>query len=63
MQDLFPSDVLEGSLTKTVAYCKSVVAINDGKGKFTVVALPEVAQLSCINAIEQTDVTTMVNLI
>ncbi|MDI9858583.1 VCBS repeat-containing protein [Flectobacillus roseus] len=56
LQDLFPSDVLEGGLTKTVGYCKSIVAINDGKGKFTVAALPEVAQLSCINAIEQADV-------
>ncbi len=56
IQDLFPSDVLEGSVNKTVAFCKSVVAINDGKGHFTIQYLPEVVQLSCVNAIETTDV-------
>lgn len=56
LQDLFPSDILEGSLIKTVGYCKSVVAVNDGKGNFTLSELPEVTQLSCINAIETTDI-------
>ncbi|MDR6561106.1 MULTISPECIES: FG-GAP-like repeat-containing protein [unclassified Arcicella] len=54
--DLFPSDVLENALVKTVKYCKSAVAINDGKGQFTLVELPEVVQTSCVNAIMYYDI-------
>lgn len=51
IQELFPPTVLEGTLMKTVKYCKSAIALNNGKGQFNIVALPEGAQLSCINAI------------
>ena len=51
LQDLFPSDVLNACQVKTVNYKKSVIAINDGKGNFTVQELPDAVQLSCINAI------------
>lgn len=56
IEDLFPSNVLEGALVKTVKTCKSSVAINDGKGNFTLVDLPEGVQTSCINAIECFDI-------
>ncbi|MFN3851205.1 MAG: VCBS repeat-containing protein [Spirosomataceae bacterium] len=55
IEDLFDDDVLEKSLVKKVDYQKSCVAINDGKGKFTVVELPIEAQFSCINATYCTD--------
>ncbi len=51
ISDLFPADILESALVKNVKTCKSVIALNDGKGKFTVIDLPEVVQLSCVNAI------------
>ena len=51
ISDLFPADILESALVKTVKTCKSVIALNNGKGKFTIIDLPEVVQLSCINAI------------
>ncbi len=51
LSDLFPADILEGAVVKSIKSCKSVVALNDGKGKFTTVDLPETIQLSCINAI------------
>jgi enediyne biosynthesis protein E4 len=51
LSDLFPADILEGALVKNITTCKSVIAINDGKGKFTTIDLPETVQLSCVNAI------------
>ena len=56
LKDLFPANVLEKALVKTANYCKSAVAINDGKGNFTLVALPETVQLSCVNAITCIDI-------
>lgn len=37
-------------------YTSSCIAINDGKGNFTVQALPPMVQLSCVNAILCTDI-------
>ena len=51
LSDLFPSDILQGALVKNIKTCKSVIALNNGKGKFTTVDLPETVQLSCVNAI------------
>jgi enediyne biosynthesis protein E4 len=51
LSDLFPADILEGALVKNIKTCKSIIALNDGKGKFTIIDLPETVQLSCVNAI------------
>jgi hypothetical protein len=51
IQELFPAELLNKSLVRQINYCKSIVAINDGKGNFTVRELPSKAQLSVINAI------------
>jgi enediyne biosynthesis protein E4 len=56
LPDLFPSNILDEALVKSVNFRKSIIAINDGKGKFTVVDLPNDAQISCINAITCYDV-------
>ena len=53
---MFPSNVLGGALVKTVKFRKSVIALNDGKGKFTLVDLPENVQTSCVNAITCYDI-------
>ena len=56
IQDLFGKAVLEKSGKKEFNYCKSIVAINDGKGSFTIQPLPTMVQLSSVNAISTADV-------
>jgi enediyne biosynthesis protein E4 len=56
MQDLFGNAVLSSAAVRTFNYCSSVVAINQGKGKFLVKPLPVRAQLSSINAIYPADI-------
>ncbi|NIJ55727.1 hypothetical protein FHS68_004920 [Dyadobacter arcticus] len=56
VQDLFPEDMLQSSVRKTVNYMKSAIAVNDGKGHFKLTPLPEMVQISCLNAIESEDV-------
>ncbi|MCE6990842.1 VCBS repeat-containing protein [Dyadobacter sp. CY323] len=56
VQDLFPEDLLKNAVHKTVTYIRSAIAVNDGKGHFTIKPLPEMAQISCLNAIESIDV-------
>lgn len=51
LQDLFPAPVLEACQVKTLTYRRSIVAINDGKGAFTVRDLPAAVQMTCVNAI------------
>ena len=55
IQDLFSKDVIEKSVQKTFNYCQSIIAINNGNGKFTIQALPLMVQLSSVNAITATD--------
>jgi len=56
LADLFDSEILRQAQVKQVNYLKSVIAINDGKGNFTVQELPVAAQLSCVNALAIADV-------
>ena len=56
IQDLFIKSVLEKSGKKEFNYCKSIVAINDGKGSFTIQPLPTMVQLSSVNAISIADI-------
>ena len=51
LQDLFSPAVLESGQLKTMNYQRSIVAINDGKGNFTVRDLPAAVQMTCVNAI------------
>jgi hypothetical protein len=55
VQDLFGSQVKEASVQE-YHYSASVIAINDGKGRFTIQELPVMTQLSCINAILCSDI-------
>ena len=55
IQELFPRDLMLSSYERSVNYLKSAIAVNDGKGNFTLSALPEIMQFSCLNAIESAD--------
>ena len=56
MQDLFSKELIQSAVVKQFNYSSSCVAINEGNGKFSVKAMPVMAQLSCINAILPLDV-------
>ena len=51
LQDLFSPAVLDGGQMKLMNYQRSIVAINDGRGNFTVRDLPAAVQMTCVNAI------------
>lgn len=56
IQQLIPQQVVANSIVKQVTISQSVVAINEGGGKFTIRRLPERVQLSCICDIACLDV-------
>ncbi|MEO6638120.1 MAG: FG-GAP-like repeat-containing protein, partial [Ginsengibacter sp.] len=56
IQGLFGEDVIKSSVVKTFNYASSIIAVNNGNGTFSIQRLPPRMQLSCINAIEFTDV-------
>nr|WP_299387349.1 VCBS repeat-containing protein [Allomuricauda sp.] len=56
IHELFPKEVLDNSIVKQVTSSASVIAINEGGGKFTIKQLPPRAQLSCICDITCADV-------
>lgn len=56
VQELFKNNDLDEAEIKQVNYLKSVVAINDGKGNFSIMELPSAVQFSCVNAITTTDI-------
>lgn len=53
---LFGKDLLKTAAQRTFNYCRSVIAWNEGNGKFRVEALPYWIQLSSVNAVEFADV-------
>ncbi len=56
IQELFSKEVIARSEKKEFNYSSSIIAINDGKGGFTVKPLPQMVQLSSVNAIEIVDI-------
>ncbi|RYY57758.1 MAG: CRTAC1 family protein [Chitinophagaceae bacterium] len=56
IQELFPAALLDKSRVEEFNYTSSVVAINDGKGGFTITELPQQVQLSSVNSIYIADV-------
>ncbi|HEX6848920.1 MAG TPA: VCBS repeat-containing protein [Chitinophagaceae bacterium] len=56
IQDLFKPALVQSATVKTFNYSSSVIAWNEGSGKFTIQELPMVAQLSSINAIQCRDI-------
>jgi hypothetical protein len=56
IQELIPTDIIEGSITKEVNNSKSVVALNLGNSEFKIIDLPNQVQFSSVNAIEVLDI-------
>ncbi len=56
IDELFPGEVIKNTIVKQVNTMESVIAINDGNGKFTIKNLPSMVQLSCVCGITCTDV-------
>ncbi len=55
IDELFDATLLENSITKTVVTSKSLIAINNGSGTFTIKELPKEVQLSCVCSISCMD--------
>ena len=62
VSELFPEAVFENTLVKEANTMESVIAINEGGGKFTIKKLPARVQLSCICGISCTDIDQDGNL-
>jgi hypothetical protein len=56
IQQLFNREALKKSEVREFNYPSSCIAINDGNGKFSVIKLPPMVQMSCVNAILCTDI-------
>jgi ASPIC and UnbV./FG-GAP repeat. len=56
VQDLFGKELINSSTQKQFNFSQSIIAINDGKGHFTIQPLPMMVQLSSVNAINCTDI-------
>ena len=56
VSELFPASVFENTIIKQANTMESVIAINEGNGKFTIKILPNRVQLSCVCGISCTDV-------
>jgi hypothetical protein len=56
VQELFNKELIEKSEVKKFNYCSSVIAINNGKGRFIIQKLPASVQLSSVNAVCVTDI-------
>ncbi|SNY94578.1 VCBS repeat-containing protein [Flagellimonas pacifica] len=62
IQELFSKEIIDNSIVKQVETSASMIAINEGGGKFTIQKLPPRVQLSCVCDITCTDVNNDGNL-
>lgn len=62
INELFSNEIIENSIVKLSSISESVIAVNDGGGKFTIIELPYRVQLSCVCGITCTDVNNDGNL-
>ena len=62
IQQLLPQEVVANSIVKKATLSESVVAINEGNGRFSIRKLPQRVQLSCICGIACMDVNQDGNL-
>jgi len=56
IDQLFPEEIFTMSIVKEAAHAESVIAINDGDGKFSIMPLPSRVQLSCVCGISCVDI-------
>lgn len=62
IDELFPEDVFDKSIMNQAIIGESIVAVNEGNGKFKVKKLPDWVQLSCVCGITCTDLNKDGNL-
>ncbi len=55
MEELFTPEQLKKTVVKQINYASSIIAVNQGNGKFTIQPLPPMAQLSSVKSIVCTD--------
>lgn len=55
IDELFPAEIVSKSIIKKTNMGESVVAVNEGNGKFSIKKLPDWVQLSCVCGITCTD--------
>lgn len=60
--ELFPKEIFEQSILKKSAISESIIAVNDGGGKFAIKTLPSRVQLSCVCGIACVDINKDGNL-
>ena len=58
VQDLFDKSLLNSARVLQVNTLKSLIAINDGNGHFTVKEMPKEMQFSCVNAMAEADINS-----
>jgi hypothetical protein len=56
IQELFTPEIVANSLVKIANTSESVIAVNNGNGRFSIVKLPQRVQWSCVCGISCTDV-------
>lgn len=56
IENLFDAKIIENSIIKSVTETKSILAINDGEGLYTIKPLPKEVQFSCVCSISCADV-------
>lgn len=56
ISELFGEDMINGAMAGEFNYCSSVIAWNEGNGRFTIDRMPDYVQFSSVNAIACTDV-------
>jgi enediyne biosynthesis protein E4 len=62
IDELYTEDIINNSIVKKINISESVIAINEGNGKFTIKKLPFMVQLSCVCGITCIDVNNDGNL-
>ena len=56
VQQLFEPGVIDNTLVKTATISESIIAVNEGNGRFSIIKLPDRVQWSCVCGISCTDV-------
>ena len=56
IDELFSPEIIKNTIVKKTTIAESVIAINKGKGKFTIKKLPYMVQLSCVCGITCADI-------
>ena len=62
IDELYPEEVIKNTIVKKTEISESIIAINEGNGKFTIKKLPYMVQLSCVCGITCVDVNNDGNL-